>query len=400
MNPPPEIVAPRPRRAGAAREPVVALDGSKIDHFSIENGQYRYLVDLVRGLIDLKPNIRFVLLGSRAKPPEQLRPLLGTNRWNYMVIPRLTGRAWYYRSLFQYHRSLRRFGADLLHSLNGFVPCWTPCPVVATRHDIMYELFPEYEVAASTRIYRLERWLNQRLVRRVLASSATTASDVHARWKIPRDRLDVVMLGSDFGTCLPREDTATPDGWPAGCRTVLLTPYNLEPRKNLAGFLGAVPNIMKHFPDTKVVCYGRTGWTAQREAEHGRLVRELGLSGVISYTGFVSDSDLQWMYTQSTLFVFPTLYEGFGYPLLEAMACGACVAARNCSSMAEITGDCGVLTATDHPATFADDVCGVLADEAKRKNLGSNAQRRARDFSIEKMAQSTLATYARVLTVN
>ena len=117
----------------------------------------------------------------------------------------------------------------------------------------------------------------------------------------------------------------------------------------------------------------------------------------MSLTGFVSDEDLGWLYRAATLFVFPTLYEGFGIPVLEAMAAGACVVARNQSAMAEVLGDAGVQVETRDPRALAAAITALLADTERRTALGRAARERASRFTQEAMSRGTVAAYMRAL---
>ena len=175
----------------------------------------------------------------------------------------------------------------------------------------------------------------------------------------------------------------------------VLSPYNLKPRKNLRSLLLAAAEVRKAHSDLKLVLYGRAAVTPAREEAFQAAVREVGLGDAIVLTDFISDESLAWLYRVSTLFVFPTLYEGFGIPVLEAMAAGACVVTRNQSAMAEILGDAGVQVETNDPPQLAAAMAALLNDVARRGELARAARMRAARFSPDAMARGTLAAYAR-----
>src|SRR5947209_7741545 len=125
-------------------KPVIALDFRWLDDFNLGGGQYRYSVDLIRGLARLQPEAEFVLLGSKPEPVPELQDIFKThlNGWRYSQIPRRLTRGSYYLDHLRYGWVLKRERVNLLHALHTFIPLFSPCPVVATLHDLMYEIFP------------------------------------------------------------------------------------------------------------------------------------------------------------------------------------------------------------------------------------------------------------------
>ena len=173
-------------------------------------------------------------------------------------------------------------------------------------------------------------------------------------------------LPNDRGRCLPalagapvpagrgllRDDVFQPTGvhppspWGSAGRSGGRPPYNLEPRKNLAALVSAFAQALPAAPAARLVLYGRAAVTPEREVEFDRTVAALGVRQAIVRTGFLTDDQLGWLYRRATIFAFPSLYEGFGYPVLEAMAAGACVVARGASAMAEVMDEAGVAVET------------------------------------------------------
>ncbi len=350
----------------------------------------------MRGLAELRPNANFLLLGSRPAPVDELRGVFERPAWRYRQVARHQGRGSYYRDQLSLAWTALREGADLLHVLHSPVPVLAPCPVVVTIHDLMFELFPEYAQAVSTRPYRIDRWAVRHRARRVIAISAATASDLNRLWGVGRARIDVVMHGSTFaqvtGQHVEDRDSRARFGELCSGRT-LLSPYNLEPRKNLASLLKAVGMIRRRHPGLRLLLFGRAAITPEREAQFERLIAELGVEDAVLRLGMVSDEELVWLYGHTTLFAFPSLYEGFGLPVLEAMAAGACVVARNASAMAEIVGEAGALVETADVATLAETISGLLEAPARRAELAASARGRSRTFTVERMARLTLASY-------
>ncbi len=383
--------------------PLIAVDFSTLDHLTPRHGQYRYCVSLVRGLARLKPAANFILFGSRGRPAEELRGLIGGegSRWTYRQLPHHCGMGRYWRDQSTYASILREVRPALYHSLDGFVPLMSCCPRVVTQHDLMVEIFAEYGRVRRSPAYRMNRWAVSHLARRAICSSETTASDLRQLWRVETDRIDVVMLGTEYLADFTESGVENGPETPALAESsqMLLSPYNLEPRKNLTGLLSAVARLHEFYPRLRLVLFGRAAVTSDREQAFERSVAELNLEGVVERTGPLEDLTLQRLYQRCTLFVFPSLYEGFGLPVLEAMACSACVIARSASAMAEVVGDAGMLIETRDPAVLADGIAGLLADARRCGHLRAAASQRATLFTVERMARLMYRSYCVALGI-
>ncbi len=272
---------------------LIAIDFSTLDHLG-GGGQYRYCVSLLRALASLDVEADFLVLGSGSEAVPQVRELVAgrPQRWRYARFEHSRGRASYWIDQLNYARLLRREGVALFHSLHGLALLLAPCPVVITQHDLMDELFPEYELARKSRPYRINRWAVRRLAKRVICISEATARDLHDLWAIDKGRIDVVPHGSEFSCAVdPRDDGRIHAGLARERPSdpVLVSLYNLEPRKNLSGLLAAVVKLREQYPSLKLLLFGRAAVTPEREAEFQRMVRDLKLDDVIEQTGFIKD---------------------------------------------------------------------------------------------------------------
>jgi glycosyltransferase involved in cell wall biosynthesis len=379
--------------------PTIALDFRELDRLNLGNGQFRYCVDLIDGLWKLSPDCRFIVIGSLPSPPEPVRRVFEQGgRWRYLQLSIWRFPGAFYLEQPRYTWLLLRQRVDVLHTLHTQVPLLSRATRVVTIYDMMSELFPEYRARVVSRPYRLFKYAVKKSAPYVVAISRTTAVDLERLWQVPSSRVAVVHL------CLsPRAGTPeTPE--PAmvvdGRRAMILSPYNLEPRKNLLSLLRAMVHVHKSHPDTQLILYGRAGLTPEREDAFTKAVDTTGLNGSVSLTGFVSDPELTMLYRRASVFVFPSLYEGFGLPVLEAMAAGTCTIARNQSAMAEILGDAGVQVETADPSRLASAICALLDDPARRAALGRAGQVRSAQFTQHAMARGTMAVYMRALGRN
>src|SRR5690349_11861423 len=169
------------------RIPRIVIDPGGLDALTLSQGQFRYASDLLRGLHALAPAARFTILGARPEPAPEIADLFapGNNQWGYVYFPRPTGRGAMYLEQAKLAAALVRISPDLYHSLHTILPIFSPCPVVTTLHDLMYELFLDYAEAARSRPYRLYRWSVRNRARRVICISRTTASDAQRLWGVP-----------------------------------------------------------------------------------------------------------------------------------------------------------------------------------------------------------------------
>lgn len=370
--------------------PRIVIDPGGLDVSTPQGGQFRYVIDLIRGLRQLNPPAEFIVLGGAPKPVTELAEVLaGGSAWKYVPFLRPNKRGAMYVEQIRLTSALFRTAADLYHSLHTTLPVMAPCPVMTTVYDLMYELFPEYASARRSRPFQLFKWGVRHRARRAICISQTTADDVARLWRVSETRLPVVYLGRQL---TDHTGGGKSVGGIDGGRPFILSPYNLEPRKNLIALLLAFARITpKQRP--RLVLYGRAGLNPERENQFVHRARELGIWEDIQLAGFVSEAQLTWLYQQAEVFVFPSLYEGFGYPVLEAMAAGVCVITRRGSAMAEVVGPCGLLVETAEWGELATALEWLLVNPSERDRLRTMGIDRAREFSIRRMAEQTWQVY-------
>lgn len=286
--------------------------------------------------------------------------------------------------------------ADLIHATGLRVPLRATVPVVTTIHDITPILFPQ-----------LFRYRDAVLLTAYLRYSARTAH--HIATVSEQSRRDICAhLGVPPARVSVTNNAAAPHFAPVGQakieavlgrlgvqRPYLLSVGNVEPRKNLARVLEAYARLRheRGIPH-RLVLVGRAGPLAgpilQRAAE-------LGLADDVHFTGYVADDDLPALYSGAALFVYASLYEGFGIPLLEAMACACPVVASNASSLPEVVGEAGLMVEPRDTAALAEAMGRVLDTPALADELRGRGLARAQLFSWQRCAQETAAVYRRAL---
>jgi len=377
----------------------IAIDFSTVDHLRMSAGHYRYVVQLVRGLAEIGGAQKFLLFGSTKEPVPELKEIfLPGSRWIYRRISHWRHRGVYLVDELAYLRHFLAQPIALLHVVHNFIPRCARCPIVVTKHDLIEEILPEYEATRQGLFYQIHRQRVENRADCIICISQTTAADLKRFWRIEAERIVAIHHGveADFFD-EPINDLLRDDPVYHPENIVLASPYNLEPRKNVSGLLEAARALAHDFPRLKLVLFGEGLLTPEREKEFERRVENLGLRDVVVRPGIISDAMLKQLYRRADIFVFPSLYEGFGLPVLEALACGGCVLAGAAPAMAEVAGNAAVLIDASEPAKLAGEIAALLRNPTRRAELRRAGPRRAREFPIEKMVRQTWETYQMVL---
>ena len=287
-----------------------------------------------------------------------------------------------------------RTGADVVHSLASTGPISAPVPSVVTIHDLNYLRYPQAHFGLRALGMRILVPAAARRAKRVIVSSEATRSDVVRHLGLPADAVDVVPLGLGHPPMEPgrsREEVRAE--FKAGDRSLLLTVSAKRAHKNLVRLLGAVALLA---PERRPILV-MPGYPTPHEAELRACADELGISGNIRLLGWVSDGQLEDLYRAADAFVFPSLHEGFGLPVLEAMARGLPVATSGRTSLAEVAGDAALLFDAEDEASIAKAVERVLFDRDLAARLTAAGPRQAARFTWEATAAGVLASYRRAL---
>ena len=353
----------------------VAIDLTQIDNQNLGSGQYRYCVDLVNGLVTFAADVQVTILGSNPRPRDEF-----AGGPTYVHLPRSGGRGYVYRDIARLTWRLAASGVDVLHQPHTYIPFPKPCPVVATAYH-----YNDDPLLFATRPYRYYLWSLRQRVDAVIMLSDAARADYHAHFGVPLERMRTVYCG--LSPALGASSGHRRE------RPFVLSPYNLSAPKNLRALITAWPRIAERFPALELVLYGRAFATPESEAEFEHRLADAGGGDRVHRIGYVPDAELADLFAGCELFVFPTTVEGFGYPLLEAMAHGACCIARNASAMKEVGGDAVRLVETLNPDEIAAAAIALLGDPVAREAFGARAAERARRFTVEEMVRKTVECY-------
>jgi glycosyltransferase involved in cell wall biosynthesis len=288
----------------------------------------------------------------------------------------------------------RRVGCTLVHSLGSTAPARGRFVRVTTIHDLNYLMVPDAHFGLRGLGMRVLVPLAAHRSARVIADSRSTRDDLVARLRLPRERIDVVPLG--LGR--PPDTAPTPAAelrarLRLGERPVVLSLSAKRPHKNLRGLLDAVARI----PIDRRPVLVLPGYATPHEAELRAHAGALGIAGDVRFEGWTSDADIAGLLALSGAFVFPSFYEGFGLPVLEAMAAGVPVACSDRSSLPEVAGDAALLFDPGDPAAIAAAIETLLGDQAEAERLRAAGRARAARFTWRRAGELTLASYERAL---
>jgi len=284
----------------------------------------------------------------------------------------------------------RRARIDLLHAPAYTAPVGIRTPVVVTIHDVSYERHPEWYPYRRDRLRRAFYRASARSAVRVVTDSAFSAAEIHAAYGIARDRIAVVPLG-----VVPRfASEATAANVPA---PFVLHVGDLHTRRNLPVVLDAVMALRRRGGAAAGLTLALAGVDRGMVADLHARAAAAGASEALAVLGIVSDARLDALYREAAVLVYPSLYEGFGLPVLEAMARGTPVVATRASSVPEVLGDAGVLLEPDDAAGWVASLDAIIGQPERRAALAEAGRTRAAAFTWERTARETYEVYLAAL---
>jgi glycosyltransferase involved in cell wall biosynthesis len=295
---------------------------------------------------------------------------------------------------------LRREGVDLFHAPHYVLPPLTPCRSVVTIHDCIHLRFPQYLPSRLGYAYaRGMMWTATHRAARVITVSEASKRDILRYFRVPESRIDVIYNAIDdrFWQEPPADQIER-----VRQRYQLTAPFvlyagNIKPHKNLERLIEAFHLMRQTHADLRDVQLLIIGDEISKYATLRRAVHRHKLHKHVRFFGFVPDETLAALYRLAAAFIFPSLYEGFGLPPLEAMASGTPVITSNVSSLPEVVGNAAVMIDPYEPSEIADAMARVLTDEPLRADLRQRGLIRARAFSWERSIARVREIYAEVM---
>jgi glycosyltransferase involved in cell wall biosynthesis len=358
-----------------------------------QGGMEVYARELLRALPRVRPDLRltaFVNREARAaggewdefaevvEVPVRARSRVQWVRGEQLLLPGLA----------------RRAGVDVLHSLASTAPVRGRYRRVVTIHDLMYRVVPDAHFGIRGLGMRMLVPAAARSSHRVIVLSQSGRADVRRYLHVPEERIDVVAHGCGTSPAgAPEPAAALRERHGLDGRRIVLSVSAKRPHKNLLRLFEALASIAPEQRPALVVPGYPTPYEATLRARAGQL----GIAGDLRMLDWVSGAELEGLYALADAFVFPSLYEGFGLPVLEAMRRGVPVACSDRSSLPEVAGDAALLFDPDDAASIATAMRRLLDDAALAERLRAAGRAQARRFSWEASARATAASYDRAM---
>ncbi|HEY64534.1 MAG TPA: glycosyltransferase family 4 protein [Caldilineae bacterium] len=354
-------------------------------------GTERYSLELIRHLLALDKRHHWRLY-SQSPPAPGLFAVHERVSWRVIRLPRLwthVGLSW----------EMLRCPPDVLFVPAHVLPLWRPRRTVVTVHDLGYHHYPEAHPWRQRTYLEWSTWWNAHVADVVLADSQATCEDLIAAYRVDPERVVVVYPGRDESLRRVEDPQAL---------EVVRTRYGLsqhyilyvgtlQPRKNLVRLIRAFARLVggaEGFPsDLELVLAGRPGWLSDSILAEPR---RLGIEGRVRFPGYVADEDLAALISGAQIFAYPSLYEGFGFPVLEAQACGVPVLTSRASSLPEVAGDAAWLVDPEDEEAITDGLRRLLSDPALREDLIARGYANVRRFSWDRTAREVLDILERV----
>ena len=366
----------------------VGLDGRALAS-PARSGVERYVVELARALAEVEDRPEIIAYLDRPIADEALARALSGRIQTKVVRAR---HGWLRAAL---PWRLWRDGVDVVHLPSTILPPLLPCPAVVTVHDLAWRRYPETYAPDDLRMQHRAGHGSVRRAAHVIAVSEATASDLKELLGVPGEKITVTPLGvspefSPDGPRLPADAFPGADRLSAG---YVLYAGGLTPRKNLVRLLEAYRQAAREAEAPPLVLPGADSSHAR---ELQKRAGELGLEDRVVFPGYVAEAALPALYRGATVFVYPSLYEGFGMAVLEAMASGAPVVTSDRGGTAEVAGEAALLVDPESVEALADALSGLLRDEGLRKELSARGMARSSGYRWELTAERTAAVYRRV----
>lgn len=355
-------------------------------------GNETYATNLIEALAQIDQANQYTLFVTKRTAIERFE-----NRWPNFKVKQTLPHTPLVRIPLTLSAALRRHPVDVLH-VQYTAPPFAPCPIVATIHDLSFEHLPEtFKRRSRVQLQSTIRYTARRAVQ-ILTLSEFTRRDILETYQLDPARVTVTPAAAPphFAPVTNETELRRIRTTYGIDRDYILSLGSLQPRKNLIRLIKAYASLRQERTDLKpqLVLAGKRGWL---EADIFRVARESECYRDILFTGYVPEGDLPGLYSGSICFVYPSYFEGFGLPVLEAMQCGAPVIAGNRTSLPEVVNGAGILVDPFSKTEIAQAIARVIEKPDYRAELRVKGIARAQTFNWETTARLTLQAYERAV---
>ncbi len=369
----------------------VGIEISTLANHGHDIGAGRYIYNLVHNILALDAQNQYIL-AARHTTRDYLEKVFGLKKSNARLklfsVSEKKLRVWDRLHFPAYE--LLGFRAHMLHCPDFMIPPTWNKNIVLTINDLAFIRFPQFNFDWFIKKYTRQVKANAHRAKKIIAISRSTKQDIIQFLGIPPEKISVIYPAADpvfkkidhpQSRVLQKFKTQKP---------YIMSVGTIEPRKNYPLLIHAFGAIKPRFPQLKLVIVGRTGWKSEPSY---KAWEDSPYKQDIHFLGRAEDQDLVHLYNQAQAFVYPTLFEGFGLPLLEAMHCGAPVVASHTSSVPEVVGQAGLLVTPNDSGQLSEAMHTLLGDPSLRRQLAQKGRKQAQQFSWTHHAARTLALY-------
>jgi len=356
-------------------------------------GNETYAVNLIEALAEIDQTNQYTLFVTKRTAIDRFE-----NRWPNFQVRQTLPHTPLVRIPLTLSAALRRRPVDVLH-VQYTAPPFAPCPVVATIHDLSFERVPETFNRRSRAQLQITVRYTARRAAQILTLSEYSRRDIIDAYQVDPDRVFVTPAAAPpwFGPVTDETELQRIRATYGIERDYILSLGSIQPRKNLVRLISAYASLRQMLPDTRLpqlVLAGKRGWL---DSEIFQAAQQSAVKDDILFIGYVPDGDIPGLYSGAECFAYPSYFEGFGLPLVEAMQCGTPVIAGDRTAMPEVVDGAGILVDPFDEAAIAQALARVIAEPDFRKALRVKGLERAREFNWEKTARLTLDSYQRAV---
>jgi glycosyltransferase involved in cell wall biosynthesis len=356
-------------------------------------GNESYAINLIESLAQIDSVNRYTLYVTKREAVDRF-----SDRWPNFSVRLTLPHTPLVRIPLTLSAELRRNPVDVLH-VQFTAPPFSPCPVVVSIHDLSFEHLPLTFKRRSRMQLRLTVRESARTAARILTLSENVRQDIIDTYGIAPDRVTTIPIAAPahFRPVTDDEEIQRVRHTYDIAGDYILSVGSIQPRKNLTRLVAAYARLRRERAEgklPKLVIVGKPAWLYD---ETLRAIEEQGIGDLTVLTGYVPDADLPALYSGAVCFVYPSYFEGFGLPPLEAMQCGAPVVAGNRTSLPEVLGEAGLLVDPFDEAAIAAAIARLIDDSDLRAELRVKGLKRARVFDWHETARRTLAVYRQIV---
>ena len=374
----------------------IAIDATILR--SQNTGTGFYVINLLNGLMKYDKENEYIVFGNK----EIIKKFVFLNNKNFRIENvifknRIVRVLW---QLFILPFKLKKLNVNILHSTNYITPLFKfNLKFIVTIHDLTFIIFPEKFTIVKRLFFRFMVPIFIRRADKVITVSENTKNDIIKFLKVPKEKISVTFetYNECYDSEIKKEDSKKILDKYGINKNYFLFVGMIEPRKNILSILKAFIELDDEL-DEDLVIVGKKGWYYREIEEFMENIKNKRLKNRIIFTGFVSEKELVSIYKNAEIFIYPSFYEGFGIPPLEAMVCGVPVITSNTSSIPEVVGDAAIKIDPYNYIELKEAIKVLKHNPQKKEEMSEKGKEQSKKFSSKKFAENTINIYKKAVS--